>query len=63
VEKSWSVALFVMWIVKMERMIRAREKSIVRILVTARVEMVNAMLEDIWWCTARAVVDKAELWL
>jgi hypothetical protein len=51
-----------MWIVKMERMIRAREKSIVRTLVTARVEMVNAMLEDIWWCTARAVVDKAELW-
>jgi hypothetical protein len=29
-------------------MIRAREKSIVRTLVTARVEIVNAMLEDIW---------------
>jgi hypothetical protein len=63
VEKSWSVALLVMWIVKMERMIRARDMSIVRTLVTAKVEMVKAILKDDLRCTARGVIDKAELGL
>jgi hypothetical protein len=55
VEKSWSVALLVRWIVKMEIMIRTRDMSIVRTLVTARREMVNAILEEVFRYTSKRV--------